>query len=69
LSPDLAAFSGSAIEILKENCPPHPFCLSYHYLVFEAGAILEPDDIGNDIEWETVAFVCVHPPILSVTGF
>ena len=25
-----------------------------------------PDGIGNNVRWESVAFVCVHPTILSI---
>jgi hypothetical protein len=28
-------------------------------------AIVKPDGVGNDIGRESVAFVCVHSPILS----
>ena len=30
-------------------------------------AIAEPDGIGNDIGWESMALVCVHPPILAIS--
>jgi len=35
--------------------------------VTEIEAIVEPDSVGNDIWWESVAFVCVHSPILPTS--
>jgi len=34
----------------------------------EIEAVLKPDSIGNDVGWESMAFVYVHSPILSVTA-
>ena len=34
----------------------------------EIEAIVEPDGIADDIGRESVAFVCVHPPILSISA-
>ena len=31
--------------------------------------VVQPDGVGNDIWRESVVFVCVHLPILPVTGF
>ena len=31
-------------------------------------AIVEPDGVTNDVRWESVAFVCVHEPILPISG-
>jgi hypothetical protein len=30
--------------------------------------MLEPDGVTDDIWWESVAFVSIHPPILSISG-
>jgi hypothetical protein len=29
----------------------------------EVEAMVEPERVGNDIRWESVAFVCIHPLI------
>ena len=29
-------------------------------------SIVEPDCIGDDVGWESVALVCIHAPILSI---
>jgi hypothetical protein len=29
--------------------------------------MVEPDDVTDDICWEPVSFVCIHPPILSIS--
>ena len=34
--------------------------------VAEIEAIVEPDSIGNDIGRESVTFICIHPPIVSI---
>ena len=33
----------------------------------EIEAKIKPDGIGNNIRWESVAFVCVHEPILPIS--
>ena len=33
----------------------------------EIEAKTKPDSIGNNVRWESVAFVCVHPPILPIS--
>ena len=37
----------------------------FYISVAEIEPIVEPDGIRNDVKWEPVAFICVHPPILS----
>jgi hypothetical protein len=37
----------------------------FNVSVAQVEAIVEPDGAGNDVRWESVAFVCVHPSILS----
>jgi hypothetical protein len=32
----------------------------------EIETVVEPDSVGNDIGWESVAFVSSHPAILSI---
>ena len=36
--------------------------------VAQVEAVVEPDGVGNDIWRESVAFVCIHEPILSIMG-
>jgi len=36
--------------------------------VAEVEAVAEPDGVGNNVRWGTVSFVCIHPPILSISG-
>ena len=36
--------------------------------VAQVEAVVEPDCVGNDVRWESVAFVGIHPPILSLQG-
>jgi hypothetical protein len=33
----------------------------------EIKSVVEPDSIGNDVERESVAFVCIHLPILAIS--
>jgi hypothetical protein len=37
--------------------------------VAEIEAIIKPDGVGNDVRWESVAFICFHLPILPVMDF
>lgn len=34
--------------------------------VAEIEAVVEPDGVANDIGWESVSFVSIHPRILSI---
>jgi hypothetical protein len=34
----------------------------------EIEAIVEPDGVGNDAGWKAIAFICIHPPILSISA-
>ena len=36
--------------------------------VAQVKAIVQPDGVGNDIGWESVAFVNIHAAILSIPG-
>ena len=36
----------------------------FYIAMAEIEAIVEPDGIGNDVSWESVALICVHPSIL-----
>ena len=40
----------------------------FYTVVAQVDAIVEPDGIGNDVRWESVAFVYVHLPILAILG-
>jgi hypothetical protein len=35
-------------------------------LVAEVESVVQPDRVANDFRMEAMAFVCVHPPILSI---
>ena len=36
--------------------------------VAQVEAIAEPDGVADDIWRESVTFVCIHPPILAISG-
>ena len=36
--------------------------------VAEIEAIVEPDGVADDIWWESMAFVSIHSPILSISA-
>ena len=40
----------------------------FYVTVAQVEAVVEPYRIGNDISWESVAFIGVHPPILAIWG-
>jgi hypothetical protein len=56
-TPKADSFSGYG------DAPPSQEVFSISVAKVEAPA--EPDSVTNDIEWESVVFVCVHPAILS----
>jgi hypothetical protein len=35
--------------------------------VTEIEAVVQPDGVGNDVRWESVALVCIHGPILAIS--
>jgi hypothetical protein len=36
--------------------------------VTQVESVVEPDGVGNDVRRESVAFVSIHEPILSIPG-
>jgi hypothetical protein len=47
----------------------HDTALSQEILniaVTQIESIVKPDGVADDIGWESVAFVCIHPPILPI---
>jgi hypothetical protein len=34
--------------------------------VAQIEAIIEPDSVADDIGWKSVAFICIHLPILAI---
>jgi hypothetical protein len=34
--------------------------------VVQIEAIIEPDRLTDDIRWKSVAFICIHLPILAI---
>ena len=38
----------------------------FNISVAEIESIVEPDGVGNDTGWESVAFVSIHSPILAI---
>jgi hypothetical protein len=40
----------------------------FNISVAEVESVVEPDGIGDDVGWESVSLVCIHPSILSVTA-
>ena len=38
----------------------------FYTVVAQVEAIVEPDCVGGDVWWESVAFVSIHPPILTI---
>ena len=34
--------------------------------VAQIEAIIEPDSVTDNIRWESVAFISIHPPILAI---
>jgi hypothetical protein len=37
-----------------------------HPAMTQIEAIVEPDGITDDVRWESIAFVCAHPHILTM---
>ena len=37
----------------------------FYIAVTEVEAIIEPDGVGNDVRWESMALICIHVSILS----
>ena len=40
----------------------------FNSTVTQIESVVEPDGVGNDVRRESVAFVYVHGPILSIWG-
>jgi hypothetical protein len=40
----------------------------FYIPVTEIESKVEPDGIGNDVWWKSVAFVGIHPPILAMSA-
>ena len=36
--------------------------------VAEIESIVQPNYVADDVWWESVAFVCIHPPILPISA-
>ena len=34
----------------------------------EIETLVEPDGVGDDVRWESIALVGIHPPILPISG-
>ena len=34
----------------------------------EIESVVEPYGIGNDVRWESMAFIGIHPPILAISA-
>jgi hypothetical protein len=67
-----ARINGSEFDTPKSDCFSTDGDVSFGEEVFdismaEVEAIIEPDGVGNDVRWESVALVCVHPSILSIS--
>ena len=39
----------------------------FYIAVAEIETVVEPDGIGNNVRWESVAFVSIHAPILPIS--
>ena len=40
----------------------------FNIAVTQVESVVEPDGVADNIEWGSVAFICVHPPILAISG-
>jgi hypothetical protein len=40
----------------------------FHITVTEIESVVEPDSITNDVWRESMALVCIHTPILSISA-
>jgi hypothetical protein len=40
----------------------------FYISVTEIKSVIEPDGVGNDVRWESVALVCIHHRIISFPG-
>ena len=38
----------------------------FYVAVTQIESEVEPDSVADDVGWETVAFICVHPPIVPI---
>ena len=74
----MSAFQSSGIERAELDTPQTDRFPSHDDPTFsqeifdipvaQVEAILEPDSVGNDTRRESVAFVGIHRPILSILG-
>ena len=67
-----AGINGTKLDTPKTDCFPtdSDSPLGKEILdiaVAEVESIVEPDSVGDDVRWESVTFICVHPPILPVS--
>ncbi len=68
-----AGINGSELDAPKADCFAADSDASFSQEIFnisvtEVESVVEPDGVGNDIWWESVTFVCVHPRILSISA-
>ncbi len=71
LSFQSSSVNGSELDAPETDCFSADGDASFSQEVFdisvaEIEAIVEPDCVGDDVGWESVAFVCVHLPILAI---
>ena len=64
---------GSELDAPETDRFPRDYDPAFSQKIFDipaaqVEAIVEPDSIGNDIRRESVAFVGIHRPILSILG-
>ena len=63
------ALAQNPIPRQEGSCPIGTYKFGDYCKSFKSSAdqaVVEPDCIGNDIGRESVAFISIHPPILSI---
>jgi hypothetical protein len=73
LSLQSACIDGSELDAPETDCFATNCDASFSEQVFdismaEVESVVEPDGVRNDVGRESMAFICVHLPILTISG-
>lgn len=70
-SPESAGVHGTKLDAPEANCFSADSNASLRQEIFNISVAqveseVKPDSIADDIRWESVTFVSIHPPILAI---
>jgi hypothetical protein len=73
LSVQSATINGSELDTPQADCLSADSDAPFGQEIFDVSVaqvetIVKPDSVRNDIGWESVAFISIHPPILSISA-